>query len=229
MRRSSAGGATPAIDLALRMSISLPRFYQRLAGELRKSKDFESSLAAMLAWGAANEPHPVWPKLSAIDVSGEAKAARAWMPKVLSTAPCPFPIRGIYFGLGEFVSKRIEYADVYFALFGQCDLDDVKSSWLWEAPNHYPDNARLKSKAMKAGGLLCNQDGAATGLSTEGYVCFSLSFAALLLRHVLDGALFARLGATCPIGVVTGFDSGNRLRLGSLASEGLILTQGAMT
>ncbi len=211
------------------MSISLSRFYQRLAKELRKSNDFESSLSAMLEWGAVNEPHPVWSQLGAFDAVGEVNAARAWLPRVLADAPCPFPVRGIYFGLGEFASKRVEYADLYFALFGRCDLDDVKSNWLWEAPSHYPDKARLKSKAMKAGGLLCHQGGATAGLSTEGYICFSLSFTSLLLRHVLDGEWFAKLGAPCPIGVVTGFDSGNRLRLGVLSREGLALTAGAMT
>lgn len=209
------------------MEFDYPKFYERLETEVRKSTDFSASLAALMEWGAQQMPHPDWSRLGAIPVDNEIQSARRWLPRVLKRAPCPFPVRGAYFGLGEFADRTGgEYADLYFGLMSQYSPGDKE--WLFAKPRHYPNAAYLKSKGLKEGGLLCNRETTPPGLGTPGHICFSVGFAALLLRHLLDKEVFHLLGGTAPIGVVTGFDSGDLLQLGEITADGFVANAEAM-
>jgi hypothetical protein len=197
-------------------------FYNALHPEFIASTDFEASLQKMLDWAEAQIPHPSWQALKALDFGGAVAKVAPWLSRVLKRAPCPFPVKGIYFGLGEFENKSgVEYTDLYFGLMGQCDFTDRELNWLWGALRHYPDSAYLRSAPLKAGGIICNKD--ESGLGTTGHVIFSLSFCALLLKAALNSKIYSLLGADEPVGLVLGFDSGDLLFLGSLQAAGLVV------
>jgi hypothetical protein len=204
-------------------------FYRLLAAEVRASTDVGQSMQTLLAWGDQRIPHPSWAALGKLDCSVESAGMGKWLTRVLRRAPCPFPVRAIYFGLGERATRDgVEFADLYFGLLGHYEPADKACEWLWRNPRHYPDNAYLGSATLKAAGVICNED-EVTGLGTSGHVAFALAFAALLLRASLDGAIHQLLGAVEPVGVVVGFDSGDLFRLGELHRHGFEPTQGAMT
>jgi hypothetical protein len=211
------------------MDIDVIKFYEVLEKEIRVSTDFPSSMIKLLDWSAKEAPHPDWAKLKKLDFDAEFTAAKNWLPKILKKSPCPFPVRGAYFGLGEFSNDDgIEWSDLYFGLMAECDPTDSESKWLWCESRHYPENSYLKSKALKKGGLLCNRESDDETLGNDGNMCLSLAFAALLLRHLLDEKAFKTLGGNKPIGVVTGFDSGDMFRLGEITQQGLSLNPNAM-
>jgi len=211
------------------MDFDYAAFYERLQNEVRTSTDLSQSVARLMDWGTQHMPHPDWARLATFDASKEIKAARRWLPRVLKREPSPFPVRGTYFGLGEFQDRSgVEFADLYFGLMSKYDPADSQSEWLHSKPRHYPDNAYLKSKALKQGGLVCNQEATPPGLSTPGHICFSVGFAALLLRHVLDGDVYRLVAGTARIGVVTGFDGGDLLRLGEITPHGFLPNENAM-
>jgi hypothetical protein len=198
-------------------------FYKRLQREVRTSADFGLSVAAMMDWGSGQLPHSDWSRLAVFDAAKEIQSAKRWLPRILKREPCRFTVRGAFIGLGEFQdSDGIEFADLYFGLMSAYDPADPKLQWLFSTPRHYPSNAYLASKALQQGGLLCNRKAAPPGLGTPGHICFSVSFASLLLRHALDGDVFRTIGGTAPIGVVTGFDSGDLLHLGEITNDGFI-------
>jgi hypothetical protein len=202
-------------------------FYTTLANEVRITSSFPTSLNRLLCWGAQAVPHPSWEILKAYDYSEEVSRVEPWIKRVLKRAPCPFPIRAIYFGLGERANhKRVEYAELYFGLFSRYDSADQKSGWLWTKPSHYPNRAYLLSKTLQAGGVLCNED-EENGLGTDGHIIFSLGFSALLLANALDGRIAAQLGGET-VGLVLGFDSGDLIRLGELACGGFVANQSQM-
>lgn len=203
-------------------------YYAYLPGQLRLRGPIEQAFAALVYWCSRQEAHPIWAQIAAIEIGQELVAARRWIPQVLAHEPCGFPIRGIYFGLGEFQSEQIESADLYLGFFGQCDRTDRECQWLWQAPSFYPENARLRSTTLEAGGLLCKQARKQSGLSSNAYICFSVGFATLLLREILNAELFRSLGVSEPVGIVTGFDSGDLVRLGTLSSDGLSFYEGAL-
>ena len=211
------------------MDFDFAAFYERLQSEVRTSTDLARSLAALMDWGALQIPHSDWARLAVVDATKEIQAAQRWLPRVLKRAPCPFPVRGAYFGLGGFQDRNgVEFADLYFGLMSEYNPADTKSEWLFSRPRHYPNNAYLKSKALKQGGLLCNQKSTPMGLGTTGHICFSVGFAALLLRHSLDGDIYRLLAGASPIGVVTGFDGGDLLRLGEITAQGFVPNEYAM-
>jgi hypothetical protein len=201
------------------MDFDFDSFYKRLQEEVRSSTDFGASLKSMLECCAKLQPHPAWAELMALDTSKEIKATKRWLPRVIKREPCPFPVRGAYFGLSEFAYRGAEYANMYVALMSAYDPNDQETQWLFEKPTHYPDKGHLNSKSLKAAGLLCAGE---DSLGTPGLICYSMSFSALLLRHVLDAEMHQLLGGTGPIGVVTGYDSGDLLRLGEMTAEGFV-------
>ncbi|MCS4236027.1 hypothetical protein [Stenotrophomonas sp. BIGb0135] len=204
-------------------------FYRLLAAEVRASTDVGQSMRTLLAWGDQRSPHPSWAVLKELDCSVESAGVGKWLTRVLRRAPCPFPVRAIYFGLGERATRDgVEFADLYFGLLGHYEPADKACEWLWRNPRHYPDKAYLGSATLKAAGVICNED-EVTGLGTPGHIVFALSFATLLLRASLDGSIYQLLGAVEPVGVVVGFDSGDLFRLGELHSDGFRPTKGAMT
>lgn len=204
-------------------------FHRLLAAEVRASKDIGQSMQTLLAWGDQRIPHPSWAALKELDCSVESAGMGKWLTRVLRRAPCPFPVRAIYFGLGERATRDgVEFADLYFGLLSRYEPEDKACEWLWRNPRHYPDKAYLGSATLKAAGVICNED-EVTGLGTPGHIVFALSFATLLLRASLDGSIHQLLGAVEPVGVVVGFDSGNLFRLGELHSDGFRPTKGAMT
>jgi len=211
------------------MDFDYAAFYEQLQNEVRTSTDLSQSVAKSMDWGAQQMPHSDWARLATFDATKEIQAARRWLPRVLEREPSPFPVRGAYFGLGEFQDRSgVEFADLYFGLMSKYDPADSKSEWLFSKPRHYPSKAYLKSKALKQGGLVCNQSSTPPGLSTPGHICFSVGFAALLLRHVLDGDVYRLLAGVAPIGVVTGFDGGDLLRIGEIAPNGFLPNENAM-
>lgn len=131
------------------MDLDLSAFYNRLEQEIRSSTDFQSSLSSIMHWCAEQMPHRGWAALSAFDAPKELKSARAWIPRVLQREPCPFPVRGVYFGLGEFQLKGAEYADLYFGLMSQYNPDDAEAQWLWAKPRHYPEKALPQIQGFK--------------------------------------------------------------------------------
>ncbi|MEG2803179.1 hypothetical protein [Stenotrophomonas sp.] len=204
-------------------------FYRLLADEVRASTDVNASMQALLAWADLRLPHPSWTALKALDCSVERAGVGEWLTRVLRRAPCPFPVRALYFGLGELANgDGVEFADLYVGLLSHYDPADKACEWLWRGPSHYPDRACLGSATLKAAGVICNADEVG-GLGTPGHVVFALSFATLLLRASLDGRIYQLLGATAPVGVVVGFDSGDLFRLGELHAQGFEPTKGAMT
>ena len=199
-----------------------------LADEVRTSRDFTQSMQKLLEWGSKSIPHDSWTALKALDCSAEPGKVGTWLVRVLSRSPCPFPVRAIYFGLGECATRaRVEYADLYFGLMSEYQPSDKKSSWLWRDPRHYPSNSYFRSQPLKSAGVICNED-EEFGLSTPGHMVFSLSFAALLLNSSLNGSIYHLLGGTEPIGIVMGFDSGDLFQLGTLQSDGFKATDGSM-
>jgi hypothetical protein len=197
-----------------------------LAEVVSNSQSFEESMAKMLDWGETVIPHQSWKALKALDLSNDVSRVAPWIRQVTDLSPAPFPVKGIYFGLGEFAdSAGVEYADLYFGLMGQCDLSDKACGWLWDDPRHYPDGAYLESTSLRAAGRVCYED-EENGLSTPGQEIFCLSFAALLLRHGLSSQIYAYFNTNSPIAVVTGFDSGDLIRLGLLEANGFTTFQG---
>lgn len=203
-------------------------FYTLLANEVRTSTDFNESMHKLLDWGSKAIPHDGWAALKALDCSSETSKVGPWLSRVLKRSPCPFPVRGIYFGIAERATRaRVEYADLYFGLMGEYQPTDEKFAWLWRGPKHYPSGSYFRSEPLKTAGLICNED-EEFGLSTPGHIVFSLGFSALLLRSSLSGDIFHRLNGTEPIGIVTGFDSGDLLRIGTLQNNGFMATKGSM-
>lgn len=204
-------------------------FYRLLAAEVRASRDVSRSMQTLLDWGDQRITHPSWAALKELDFSAESAGVGKWLTRVLRRAPSPFPVRAIYFGLGERANRdRVEFADLYFGLLSQYEREDKACEWLWRNPRHYPDKAYLGSATLKAAGVICNED-EVTGLGTPGHIVFALAFATLLLRASLDGSIHQLLGAVEPVGVVVGFDSGDLFRLGELHGHGFQPTVGAMT
>lgn len=186
-------------------------------------------MQTLLDWGAQRIPHPSWAAMKELDCSVESAGMGKWLTRVLRRAPCPFPVRAIYFGLGERSTRdRVEFADLYFGLLSHYEPEDKACEWLWRNPRHYPDKAYLGSAILKTAGVICNED-EVTGLGTPAHIVFALAFATLLLRASLDGRIHQLLGAVEPVGVVVGFDSGELFRLGELNSDGFRPTKGART
>ena len=211
------------------MGFDFPAFYERLQDEVRTSTDLPASMGTMMKWGEGQISHPDWARLATFDAVEELRSAKIWLPRVLKRAPSPFPVRGAFLGLGGFQDQNgTEFADLYFGLMSTYDPADTESQWLYSKPRHYPEDAYLGSKALHQGGLICNRKTGTPGLGTPGHICFSTSFAALILRHTLDGDIYRLLGGTAPIGVVTGFDSGDLMRLGEMTSEGFVPNKNAM-
>ena len=203
-------------------------FYPMLADEVRTSTDFNVSMHKLLEWGSNSIPHDAWGALKVLDLSAETERVGPWLNRVLKRSPCPFPVRGIYFGIAERATRaRVLYADLYFGLMGEYQPTDTKFTWLWRSPRHYPSSSYFRSEPLKAAGVICNED-EEFGLSTPGHVIFSLSFSALLLRFSLSADIFHRLGGTEPIGVVTGVDSGDLFHIGTLQRDGFKATVGSM-
>lgn len=205
------------------MDLDFAEFYRRLERVIQQSTDFGSSVSAMMKWGDSQIPHPSWSELGSFDAEDEIRHARQWMPRALNRAPCPFPVRGAFFGLSEFQDATgADYADLYFGLMGDYHPADIQARWLHRGPRYYPENCYLRSSALKRGGMICQSGDPDFVLGAPGHIVFSLSFAALLLRHVLDGAVFALLHGTREIGLACGFDSGDLLRLGELTETGFV-------
>ena len=204
-------------------------FYKTLQHEIFISTDFAASLQKMLAWCEKQNPHESWKKLQALNFSAEVSRVEPWLSQTLKRSPCQFPVKAVYFGLGEFEKCRAEYADLYFGLMGQCDLSDKKSKWFWGDLRHYPDNAYLESIALEKGGIICSGGGKQKpGLGTPGLIAFSLSFSALLLKASLNSKIHDLFGSNEPVVISLGFDSGDIINLGHLQTDGFIVNTGEM-
>lgn len=114
-------------------------FYRLLAAEVRASTDVSRSMQTLLDWGAQRIPHPSWAAMKELDCSVESAGMGKWLTRVLRRASCPFPVRTIYFGLGERATRdRVEFADLYFGLFSHYEPEDKACEWLWRNPGTIP-------------------------------------------------------------------------------------------
>ena len=211
------------------MDLDFRAYFERLQDEVRGRKNLHQSMVSLMDWCSQRLHHRDWKRLATLVDAEDSVSAREWLPGVLARAPCPFPIRGVYFGLGEFTdSNGIEFADLYVGFMSEYDRNDLAAEWLFSDPLHYPDEAYLGSETLRKAGVLCNREKQPPGLGVDGNVAFSVAFAALLLRTLLDEKAFRLFKGTGPIGVVTGFDSGDLVRIGEVTAGGFVANPGPM-
>lgn len=204
------------------MRIDVDKYFKVLQEQVRSDQSIVKSMGTIMDFCESDIPHKDWKTVRELEVESEVKRAGKWIPRVLEKDPAPFPIEGIYFGLGEFESKEgIEYADLYFGVMGQCDLEDKEFRWVYGDKRHYPERAYLRSKLLKQIGVTCY--GEESGLDVDGQYTFSIAYAALLLTQIMSPNLYGQLNVvTDQVGLLTGFDSGDILRLGTLTRDGFI-------
>jgi hypothetical protein len=204
------------------------QYLRRLEAEARASEafagaDFAGSMSRLMAWANRQQPHADWLSLAKLDLRAELGAGRAWLRRVFAARPPGFKTHGAWFGLGELADEDgVEFADLRIGLLGNYNPEDPSGEWLHSEPSWYPQNAALESPALRSAGLICNRQrrGLPAPLGVTGNILFSTAFATLLLRHTLDANAYRLLAARVPIGIATGFDSGDALLIGELTSKG---------
>jgi hypothetical protein len=211
------------------MNLNPDTFFAMLAEELRSPDSFDVAFPRALAWCAEHLPHDDWNKIGAADYSADLARARLWVTAVLKKHPCPFPIRGLYFGLAEMSNARgEEFADLYVGFLGQYDSSDAQASWLHGELRHYPDNSSLKVRLLREAGVRFNRE-SGRGLGNDGNFAFCLVYACLLVKEILTPELQTALGGgDVACGVVCGWDSGDTVRLGELPPTGFRPNPGPM-
>ena len=210
------------------MKLDFVAFYTWMENQLRLSADFATSVHAVCDWLEESVPHKDWSKVRSLDANVDLQSAREWLPAALQSSPCPFEAKAIFFGLTEIMGEEDDYgnygpehADLYPVLFARYDADDDTLQWLYGDDRHDFDDLNANLKGLKEAGLIFNSSTEAIG--NECYIAYSVAYAALLLRHLLDGKMYSTLQCKDAIGIATGFSSGDLFCLGEFSADGLEL------
>ncbi len=206
------------------MELDFIQYLRRLEAETCASDDFAGSMARLMAWANRQQPHADWVELARLDAQAEIDAGRAWLRHALPGRPQSLKTRGAWFGLMHADEHGTAFADLRVRLLGHCNPQDPSGEWRHTQPAWQPDGGGLESSALQRAGLICHRAGraGAAPLGTHGNKVYGTAFATLLLRHILDGEVYRLLGGTAPIGIGTGFDPGEFILIGELASRGFV-------
>lgn len=210
------------------MGFDYAQFYTDLETEFRKSDKFEQSMNALCGLLEKRLPHQDWDQIKSLELNEDLQTAKRWLPDVVNKAPCPFAPKALYFGLSEFMdeiddeendSVSLFYANLYLVQFGEYEPNDRELQWVYGNDRHDIDDSQADLEALKKAGIIFT---GAKGIGYDAYLAYSVAFAVLLLRHLLDRNAFALFNSDTALGVATGFGSGDIFFLGELTAKGLI-------
>lgn len=211
------------------MGFDYAQSYSQIETEFRKSNSFEQSMLAVCSLLEKSLPHQDWKKIRALNLSKDLQSARMWLPAVLSASPCPFTPRALYIGLSEFMDELdvddaesdsivLFYAKMNIVQFSEFDPTDEQREWLYSDNRHDIDDSHADLESLKEAGIVFTGPG---GIGYDGYLVYSVAFAILLLRHLLDSNAFSLFKSDVAMGIATGFGSGDTFYLGELTVGGL--------
>jgi hypothetical protein len=164
-------------------------------------------------------PHPDWDRLASLDYDSDIERLAGWFGRVVRESPPPFLARVVDFGLDNPLNRGNEMtADMYVCFFREYDPDDLQFSWLWSTEAHRPAG-RPHLRSLEIMCSIAYYRGAQPLLENDAEwpigLALGLTIVPSLLNHVLpDIARFSRE----PIGIVSGFQSGEPWKLGEVVN-----------
>ncbi|WP_221031941.1 hypothetical protein [Actomonas aquatica] len=211
------------------MSFDPDSFFEVLSAKVRAQLPFVEAMDSMLSWCEDQMPHSDWSIVRALPLAADLSAAERWIPELLSSQPCPFGIRALYFGLAEMANDEDEeFADLYVGFLGQYDADDEESAWVFGDLRHYPEGASLPTDSLRIAGETFNREDG-KGLGNEGNYMFCMAYSALLVASIMSSQTYQALNPDIDrVGMLVGWDSGDLMKPGDLSADGFIPRQEAM-
>jgi len=215
------------------MAIDFAQFYALMEQELRLSRDFTSSMLVVCDYLEQQVPHSAWNELRELDLNSDLQGAKEWLASLLQTAVCPFDVQAIYLGLNENMGEEDDYgnygpahADLYPVLFGEYEPTDDSFGWLFSNERLDIDDSNANLQGLRQAGLILNSSDA--GVGYDCYLAYSVSYAVMLIRHLLDSYMYKLIQCKGAVGIATGFSSGDLFCLGELTEDGLVLRPGSI-
>ena len=164
-------------------------------------------------------PHGDWEILRTIDYGADISRLEGWMVTVIREEPPIIDVRGLWFGVVNFIDAKGIYADMYFA--GTTTYDPGDEALLWTERRAYcPLDRYARSASLRRIYEIAYSH---SGLGNEAEWPLCLGFAATAVRTLMTPSLGQLLDPPEGVGVAVGFDEGDMLKLGELSVGGFAL------
>jgi hypothetical protein len=164
-------------------------------------------------------PNRGWRDLRELPYDSEVAHLRSWIPDVLRNEPPPFAIRGVWFGVGNYVYDGRETADVHVIGSAAYDASDNDQSWAVYA-EYRPERREAGSEILDSIYNIAYRVHPKLENNAEWPLC--LAYPSFALAEVLRSETPALFSGDAEIGVVVGFDEGDSITIGRLTSRGLL-------
>jgi hypothetical protein len=192
--------------------------FQRIQSLVHDGRTIAAKMNAVIDACEAAVPHLGWRDLRALPYDAESTHVRSWISEVLRNEPPPFTIRGIWFGIGNYLIDGRETADMHIVASAAYDATDVDQNWAVYA-EYRPEHGEAESRILDSIYDIAYRVHPELENEAEWSLC--LAYAAFAIAQMLRTETPAFFGAADDIGVVVGFDEGDSLTIGSLTSHGL--------
>jgi hypothetical protein len=207
-----------------RMDINYSAVFAKIQELLASDHSVNSRMGEIINICSRDVPHGDWHRLAAIDYDADIASLSTWIGEVFARDPAPFPIKGLWFGLGNPIyADRTVSADISVSSLYEYAPDDGEMGWLWTGKRHYPNDAYANSSSLR--GIYGIAYPGKQKLGNDAEWPLGLAFGAFAVVSLLRGQTAKLVGSTASrIGVVVGFNDGDMLKVGELTQENFAIS-----
>ncbi|MDP8908182.1 MAG: hypothetical protein M3N47_03500 [Chloroflexota bacterium] len=213
----------------------MTRVWEETEAAVKSTTDVRDGLARIIGLCATSQPHSDWDRFRELDIESDLAHLERWMQGVLTSDPPGASITGLWFGLFNPIRDGVPTADLYVA-GSPYNPDDEE----WNIPLRWrPATGEARSSVLDGIYRIAYPDFLAHGGSTqaekeaydeamnsllgnEAEYPLCLAYAGLAVRWLatqLEPELL--LADATERVLVTGFDSGDYICIGTLTAAGL--------
>lgn len=199
------------------MAINFLAIHQLIAIELSSRRSVTESMHRVIDECNRQRPDSAWHKFYTLPYD-DTTALRAWLTRVFQQEPPPVVLRGLWFGLSNYLDEqRNPFTDLSVCGSTRFDSDPQDNSWAvpaeWCPEDRFAKSAILAELYRLAHSGTLHND-------AEYPLCLGYSAVALssILRAVDPAMILTR---SDEIGIAVGFDEGDFILLGKLKRDGL--------
>ena len=188
---------------------------------LRSENSIRDDMNSITHAAAKMVPHPIWKEVQEIDWESGLRQFELWLPRPFEFDPPASPLKALWIGLfnpgGQSSSGYV--VDCYIA--GTEQFVEAGVDWACN-PAWFPEGRYCESTALAPLHDMCR------ATSADGYVDveqpIAEAFVAFAWRRAIESAKPATfLGQCLKLGLGFGWDAGDKLILGNLVHDGLVL------
>lgn len=195
------------------MQIDSDLVFARIESLVHEQRTVAAKMNEVIDACEASFPHHGWRDLRELPYDAEPVRLRGWILDVLRNEPPLVAIRGVWFGVANYVLDGRETADMHFTGSAAYDADDVDQSWAVYA-EYRPEHGEAESVILDSIFDIAYRRHPQLENNAEWSLC--LAYAAFAVAEVLRHEKPAFFGSDGPIGVAVGFDDGDSVTIGDL-------------